>query len=227
MKTRKVIPKSSRRGSSMRPEKDGLSLDAAGNHGVRVRMPIGTCLRIGNGKRFPRLIRRALKVNDLDRSAVTAVDAAEETVAVVIVVETNVRDRRIARQPSNDRPETNIAPRRPVPIRQAIPANGRLVRVVGIVPVTIVVHEKTGRAVSVVPYAMIGDATNLGRSRQPANQRFNQPHLRMVVSRISGAEFSTSNQMSRHLHRASPLRCVTVNLVKNPLPKVHKRRTSF
>lgn len=93
-KMKKVIPKSSRLTSSMQLKKGGRSLAAEGNHGVRARMHIGTCLRIGNGKKYPRLIRRAPKVNDLDRNGATeeiVVDAAEGAVAVVIVVGMNVR----------------------------------------------------------------------------------------------------------------------------------------
>lgn len=122
---------------------------------------------------------------------------------------------------------TNIAPQRPSQDREIILANGRLVRDAEIVLVTIAVHAKIARAVSVVPDVMIAVPANLDRSRRPTNQRFNQRQRRTVVSTISEAASSTSNRKSRRRHRACPMPCLTVNLLRSPLLKVHKLQMPF
>ena len=153
--------------------------------------------------------------------------AAAATVGAGIVVETNVRDQRIVRQSSNDRPEMNIAPLRSRLLREVTPVIGHLIRDAGTVPVTIVVHEETGRVASVVRSAMIADATNLVRPPQSDSQPANQPHPPPAASRISGAESSTNNPKSLRLPRECPTWCPPIGLVRNPLRKVHKRRMPF
>ncbi|GDY08999.1 hypothetical protein LBMAG52_24850 [Planctomycetia bacterium] len=152
-----------------------------------------------------------------------------ETAAVVVVVgavETSVRVLRIVRRPGNVRSETNLVPRRQRPLREAIPVIGRVAREVVIVPAVIVVHEKIGRAMSVVRNGMTVAVTNRGRPRPPANQ-LRQPYPRPAVSMISALEFLKSNHEPLCRRPTNPTRFPLVGLVRNPSRKVPEPQMQF
>ena len=174
------------------------------------------------------MIPRVSKANGLARSAVIEAIAVVGVAIVVvgIAVERNVRVPRLVRRLDSVRLETNTALPRARLLREVIPVSVLAARVVRIAPVTIVVHEKIGREVSVARNGMIVPATNLDWSRPPANQ-LRPPHPRPAVSMISVPEFLKSNLRRLRLPPTRPTRFPLVALVRNPLHKVHEQRILF
>ena len=203
---RKAIPRFFRLLAVKRVLKGRPMLDDVGNHDARERMPIGTCLRTGSGKRFPTTIPRAVKGSGRARSAAIEVDEVEDAAIEVVAVETNAHDRMLVRRPLRlARPlrivrlEKSAVPLRPHPLRGAILVSDRAVRDVAIVPVTIADREKIGRVANVVRNGMIAAATKLGRPGQPVSPT-HQQHLQPAEATISVPESSRSNPKSRRHH---------------------------
>lgn len=210
-----------------RRERDDRNLVVVSIRGAPARVPIGICSRIGNGKRFPTMILREPKAIGLVHSVVIAETAVVDAVVVVVgVVETSVRVRRIVRRPGSVRLATNAVLLRQRPLRAAILVIGRDVREAGIVLAAIVVHEKIGRAVSVVRNGMSVGAKNLDRSRPPVSQQC-LPYSQPAGSMISVLEFLKSNLKPLRVRPASPTRYLRIGLARSPLRKVREQRMLF
>lgn len=147
---------------------------AAGIRDELAKMRIGTCLKIGSGKRFRRTIPRVAKVNALARRAETGVIAVADaaTVVVVIVGEMSNLVPRVAHRLKISRLARNNGQQKLHQCQEVIPVSGSaghdvvsVLAMVEIVLVTIVVHVRNDRVVNVVRNVVIVAMTKPGERR--------------------------------------------------------------